>query len=435
MMVITFAVTIAVLDFVFRRSAEQAARDLLEIQVFALIGAAMPDAEGELMIPLSQLDPRLRQPGSGLYAEIRDGDGSLLWRSPSAVGLSLGASVDLGAGRQYFARRVLADGQAALVIGLGISWELGPDLSPAFSVFAAEDLAPYERQLATFRRQLSGWFTAVMLLLLGALWLALRAGLGPLRRMRREIAAVQAGRLPALGERYPRELAGVTQALNALLSAERRRMQRYRNSLADLAHSLKTPLAVARTELEAGQPDRGRLVAEVERMQAAVDWQLRRAAATGPSTLSPQAVSLAPVAESIAASLDRLHAARGIRSRLDIPPGLSCLVEEGDLYELLGNLMDNAWKWARGEVEVSALRSPSGLLRITVADDGPGIPGSQRDRVLVRGVRIDQSGVPAGHGIGLAVVREIVDLYQGELAIGRSPAGGTSITVEIPAQR
>lgn len=170
MLVVAFAGTILALDYVFRRSAEEGARELLEIQVYALIGAAIPGPQGGLTIPEFQLEPRLRQPGSGLYAEIRDGDGRLLWRSPSAVGLDLGGGIPLAAGEQYFARRRLDPAIEALVTGFGISWELGPDLSAAFTLFAAEDLAGYRRQLTVFRRQLTGWFAGVMLLLLGALW-------------------------------------------------------------------------------------------------------------------------------------------------------------------------------------------------------------------------------------------------------------------------
>lgn len=435
MLVVAFAGTILALDYVFRRSAEEGARELLEIQVYALIGAAIPDAGGLLSIPEFQLEPRLRQPGSGLYAEIRDGGGALLWRSPSAVGLDLGGGLALTAGEQYFGRRQLDPFAEALVIGLGISWELGPDLSPAFTVFAAEDLEGYRRQLATFRRQLTGWFAGVMLLLLGAHWLVLRAGLAPLRRMEREIGAIADGASESLGERYPRELAGVAAGFNALLGAERRRMQRHRDSLADLAHSLKTPLAVLRTETAAAAPDRATLEGQLLRMQAVIDDQLRRAAASGPRPLGTKPVAVLPVAREIAASLARLHAARTIDCRLQVPAALEYPLEPGDLYELLGNLLENAWKWARGTVTLAAATGAGGELKLSVADDGPGIPATERQRVLARGVRADQRGGQPGQGIGLAVVDEIVRLYGGELAIDEAPGGGARVVVRLPGRQ
>ena len=434
MLVVAFAGTILALDYVFRRSAEEGARELLEFQVYALIGAAIPDPRGLLVIPEFQLEPRLRQPGSGLYAEIRDGRGELLWRSPSAVGLDLGDDVLLSVGEQYFSRRQLDPALEALVVALGISWEMGPDLSPVFNVFAAEDLEGYRRQLATFRRQLTGWFAGVMLLLLGAHWLMLRAGLAPLRRMEHEIRAIGNGASESLGERYPRELAGVAAGFNALLGAERRRMQHHRDSLADLAHSLKTPLAVLRTETAAAAPDRATLESQLLRMQAVIDDQLRRAAATGPRPLGTRPVAILPVAREIAASLARLHAARAIDCRLHVPAELEYPLEPGDLYELLGNLLENAWKWARGTVTLAAATGANGALELSVADDGPGIPAAERQRVLARGVRADQRGGQTGQGIGLAVVDEIVRLYAGELEIGEAPGGGARVVVRLPGR-
>jgi len=431
MLVLAFAVTIIVLDLVFRRSAEQGARELLELQIYALIGAAMPDEAGWLELPELQLEPRLRQPGSGLYAEIRAADGALLWRSPSALGLDLGSTLPLATGERWFGRRQLEAGSDALLSGLGISWELESGQLAGYRFYVAEDLQPYRRQLATFRQQLSGWFATVMLVLLTALWLALRAGLGPLRKMRRELLAIENNSRTALSNDYPRELAGVTQGLNTLLATERRRLQRYRDSLADLAHSLKTPLAVLRTEIESASPARDTLRAQLERMQTVVDYQLRRAAATGPRSLALRGLNIRPVAQELATSLARLHQQRAIHCELSIAEDCAYPIESADLYELLGNLMDNAWKWARSRIIVRA-ESAAGSFTLSVEDDGPGIAAAERERVLARGVRADSRGQQPGHGIGLAVVSDIVHLYGGQLTIDRSPAGGARFTINLP---
>ncbi len=432
MLLAAFGITVVVLDVVFRRSAEAALADQLEVQVLALIGAAEPDEAGNLSVPKRLLEPRLRNPGSGLYTEILDASGLPLWRSPSTVGLDLATGATLKAGERAVTRRMLPDGSEVLLFGLGINWELGPTATPAFQVFAAADLAGYEAQLERFRQQLLGWFSGVMFVLLAALWLAIRLALRPLRRMSGEITAIEAGRQAAFDADYPRELVGVTRGLNALLGSERQRMQRYRTTMDDLAHSLKTPLAVLRTELGNSQPDAATLRGQLDRMQSVVDYQLRRAAASGPRSLAARPVALAPPLSEIVASLRKIHHGKTVDCELQIPDGASYPAEQGDLYEIFGNLLDNAWKWCNGRIVVTVVMDGADTLTISVADDGPGIPDDQTGSVLGRGVRADQRGDVPGQGIGLAVVREIVALYRGSVAISRSTLGGAELLVRLP---
>jgi two-component system sensor histidine kinase PhoQ len=177
---------------------------------------------------------------------------------------------------------------------------------------------------------------------------------------------------------------------------------------------------------------------QVGRMQAVIDYQLRRAAATGPRTLAPTPVVLAPIAREIAASLRKIHRDRPIDCRLEIPEHARYPAEAGDLYELIGNLLDNAWKWAAGRVAVRMTQAPPGsecdapALSIEVADDGPGIPAELAEQVLARGVRGDERGEVPGQGIGLAVVNELVGLYGGSLTIGRSGLGGALVRITLP---
>lgn len=430
MLVAAFGITIVVLDLVFRGSAEEALADQLDTQVFALIGAVEPDEVGNLTIPQRLLEPRLGNPGSGLYAEILDASGLPLWRSSSAVGLDLATGATLNAGQRTLTRLSLADGTRALMLGVAINWELGPTATPAFQVFVAADLAASERQLGEFRSQLFGWFSGVMFILLVAIWLAIRFGLQPLRRMSGEIAEIEKGRREALSDEYPLELEGVGRGFNTLLRSERQRMERYRTTMDDLAHSLKTPLAVVRTEVEAGHPERATLQAQVSRMQSVIDYQLKRAAAMGPRSLAARPVPLLPVLTELAASLRKIHRDRSVACELKVPEGCSYPAEQGDLYEILGNLMDNAWKWCRSRIVVT-VQAGDGL-SVVVADDGPGIPDDQTEAVLARGIRADQRGDVPGQGIGLAVVREIVGLYGGNLRIGRAALGGAEITIHLP---
>jgi two-component system sensor histidine kinase PhoQ len=250
--------------------------------------------------------------------------------------------------------------------------------------------------------------------------------------MSAEITAIEAGRQEAFGDGYPRELTGVTRGLNMLLGAERQRMERYRTTMDDLAHSLKTPLAVAGTELVGDQPDTATLRAQIDRMQSVVDYQLRRAAASGPRSLAARPVVLEPLLVDIIASLRKIYRDKPVNCELQIPDGASCPAEPGDLYEIFGNLLDNAWKWCAGRIVVTVSSSGGAALCISVADDGPGIPDDQTEAVLGRGVRAGHRGDVPGHGIGLAVVREIIGLYQGSVSINRSPLGGTEVRLMVP---
>lgn len=440
-----FAGTIALLDTLFRQTSEEAIRDVLEVQVLTLIGLAEPGDDGNLELPADLPETRLNSLSSGLFAEIVDPVGKRVWRSPSAVGVDLAAGLTVGSGERVFDRRRLSDGTEALVLGVGITWELVGDASYGFQVYVGEDLAAYQRRLARFRQQLFGWFAAVMVALIVMIWFLLRRGLRPVRRMERDIAAIEKGDVELLDEDYPRELVGVARNMNALVLSERQRISRFRTTMDDLAHSLKTPLAVLRTELDSREPQTDVLHEQVARMQGVVDYQLRRAAATGPRTLARKLVKLTPICREVASSLRKIHTEKTVQFEMSAPDGLDYPAEQGDLYELIGNLLDNAWKWCDGRVAIDLRNETSDTSRelvLVVTDDGPGIPDGEVDEVLGRGHRAsigrdDRRGDVPGHGIGLAVVAEIVGLYGGTLQIARGDGdgdgdGGARVEVRLP---
>ena len=265
-----------------------------------------------------------------------------------------------------------------------------------------------------------------MLVLLAALWLAVRFGLRPLRLMSSEISEIEEGRREALSEEYPRELAGVGRGFNTLLRSERQRMERYRTTMDDLAHSLKTPLAVVRNEIGGPQPDRATLTAQVERMQSVIDYQLKRAAAMGPRSLAAKAVPLEPVLTELVASLRKIHRDRAVACELHVPDGASYPAEQGDLYEILGNLLDNAWKWCREKIVVTVRTGD--LLEVSVEDDGPGIPEDIADRLFQPFV----SGRPGGSGLGLAIVQRAVEAHRGLITVTSAVGEGTTFTIFLP---
>jgi two-component system sensor histidine kinase PhoQ len=257
--------------------------------------------------------------------------------------------------------------------------------------------------------------------------LLLHWALAPLARVTREVRELESGRQDDIRGRYPAEIALLTDNINELVRGERVRQSRYKEALSYLAHSLKTPLAVLRSSSDDTGQLPGVVKEQVARMDGIVQHQLARAAAGGGAVFAA-AMPLAPWIERIRASLVKVYADKGVEFDVRCDSDVTWRVEEGEAFELLGNLMDNAAKWARGLVSVRAWRE-GGRLRLRFDDDGPGF--SDTSDVLKLHVRGDER-VP-GHGVGLAVVDEIVRAHGGELQLGRSDSGGARVDVSLPA--
>jgi two-component system sensor histidine kinase PhoQ len=437
-LILFFALTIGVLDTVFRSLADTSLRELLSEQVVGLVTAVDLNRDGGIEVNLLDPESRLDVPGSGLYAVVRDQSGRLLWSSPSLAGTGLELGLSMPVGGIDFRYLKARDGTRVAELSRGLQWDYAAGASKNLVFTAADSTEPQRRQLWRFRQQMAGWFGALVLALLAMMGWMMRRALSPVRRLEQEIAAVEAGTAQGLGTDYPRELAGVAQGLNALLESERNRIARYRDTLGNLAHSLKTPLAVIRAQLGGtSEGESASLTHEVDRISQIVAHQLRRAAAGGGVTLGQASVPILPLVTELRATLLRVHAAKDLCIDLDVPPQLGFLGDSGDILELLGNVLDNACKWCRSRASVSArlavANEPAHRLVIVVEDDGAGIAAADRERVTERGVRADEC-VP-GHGLGLAMVRDTVALYGGELAIGSSGTlGGARVELRLPGR-
>jgi two-component system sensor histidine kinase PhoQ len=423
------------LDQAFRASAESALRERLQSHLYALLAAADLNASNRLELPVELPEPRFNLVGSGLMAEVRDAAGTPVWRSRSALGAGFaGASPSSVPGERVYTQTAGGETAARLMLSFATRWEGGGE--PQIYVFhVAERLDEHAAQIRQFRRGLFGWLAAATLLLLVAQALILRWGLAPLRRVAQDLSEMEAGRAPALSGRYPAELQPLIDNLNALLAEARQHLQRYRDTLGNLAHSLKTPLAVLRGSVEAKAPvEELRAVAQeqLQNMNEIVEYQLQRAAAAGRTALSAP-LPVAPAARKLLTALEKVYAAKSLRVETDIAPEVMFRGDEGDLLEILGNVADNAFKWARSRVRVQAQNPAAGRsgarFTLRIEDDGPGIPDDQVQRVRARGARAD-AAIP-GHGLGLAVVQEIVELYDGALVIARSPLGGAAVEVRL----
>jgi two-component system sensor histidine kinase PhoQ len=420
----------------FRDSAEAGLRERLLGYAYALLAAADEDRDGRLLLPRALPDPRFSNPESGVYALVRSTDGRFAWRSPSLTGRDGDFLRPQPPGTQAYHDQTLGELQVQ-VINFGIAWEDYLGSARHYTLAVASDTAPLLAEVAGFRSALWTWLGGLALALLLAQALILRWGLAPLRRVAADLRRIEAGRADRLEGAYPRELRGLTASLNALIASSQASQQRYRNSLGDLAHSLKTPLAILRNAADGDPPRdfRATVSEQVQRMDGIVQHQLRRAAAAGPGGLG-RALPVAPQAERLARSLAKVYRDKALSLEQALDPGARFFGDEGDLLEVLGNLMDNACKYGRSRLRITAapLAAPgsgrAGLL-LRVEDDGPGIDPARAPEVLQRGRRMDQS-MP-GQGLGLSVAADIVAVYGGQIGIGSSALGGAALEVRFPA--
>ena len=397
----------------------------LQSTVYLLLAGAELDAGGMLVMPAAFPEPRLSLPGSGMYANIVNTARREEWQSPSTVGLHPPFLRSVAVG-QWRSETVGAGGRDYLAIGYGVNWAGRAQAAPLV-LSVLEDKAEFDLEIGIFERTSWMWLGGAAVLLLLSQTLLLQWGLSPLRRVAREIRGIEDGEQAEVEGRYPTEIAALTNNLNTLIKQERLRQTRYREALSFLAHSLKTPLAVLRTAMNEPAQLPAVVTQQVARMDGIVQHQLGRAAASGSSRFAPY-LSLPSVLSRIRDSLAKVYAEKGLVFTLDCPPGLTWRIGEGDAFELLGNVMDNAAKWAMKSVAVS-VRREGDRLHIRVDDDGPGFGDTQA--VLLLHVRGDEK-VP-GHGVGLAVVNDLVASHDGELNLSRSDCGGARIDIVLRA--
>ncbi|HEY2433242.1 MAG TPA: sensor histidine kinase [Vicinamibacterales bacterium] len=309
----------------------------------------------------------------------------------------------------------------------------------------------------TFHRAAFQWIAVVHgsphLLMLGTIlvtvagYVIVRRGLSPLDTMRRSLGAVRTGAAERVEGRFPAEVQPLVVELNALLLHQQQAVRRAHAKAGDLAHGLKTPLAILTHEAERaaanGQTDLAAGISEqVERMRRQIEYHLAHARAAASGATAGARAPIAESAQALARTMLRLHAERGVAIEISVDPAHHVRCDRADLDEMLGNLLDNACKWGRGQVTVTSVFIPpegdsradapqNGAIAIVVEDDGPGIEPALRDAVLQRGVRADEAA--PGSGLGLAIVRELAELYDGRVSLDAAPAGGLSAKLTLPA--
>jgi len=410
----------------------------LQTTVYLLMAGAELDGAGGLVMSPSLAEPRLSLPGSGLYASIVNHDKGETWRSSSTAGANPPFQRGQATGQWEFdtvhapqAQQAqqgdqAISGGAFLAASYAVKWAVNDQAAHlVFSVL--EDKAEFDLELATFKRTLWSWLGATGVLLLVTQTLLLRWGLTPLGQMAGEIQHIETGMQTRVEGSYPSELAGLSHNLNLLIDQQRARQTRYKEALDDLAHSLKTPLAAMRASLTQPSELPATVAQQISRMDDIVRHQLGRAGASGAHRFAPF-LTLKPVGIRICDTLTKVYVDKQLAFVMACPPELSWRLDEGDAFEMLGNLLDNAAKWARHEVGLRIWLDDAQGLCIRVTDDGPGF--AEPLAKLARGVRLDES--VSGHGIGLAVVKDLVASYLGALKISNAPSGGAQVDIVLP---
>lgn len=424
------------LRVLFERSITRRTQTELEADLRQLRRGMEVDGSGVIRIAREPTDPQFDIVFGGRYWQIQE-NGTTLLRSRSLSEASLDVPQNM----------VLGDSSVQI-------WLEGPEAQRLYSVVRdhtvpATDKAPrrtlrittavdaieIEEDTNKFSNDLfSSLFGLALLLLLGA-WAHVTIGLRPLEALRSKVAAVREGKARRLDGDYPEEVMPLVSETNALLEAQEQALRRARERAGDLAHGLKTPLAImsanARTLQRKGDDEiAGEIEKQVEAMRRHVERELALARARGSQPAGRAAIDVAPLIEQIAAAIRSLPRGEAFDWRIDLSPPIDIKVDADDFHNILGNLVDNAHKWARNEIRIKAFRD-GGWARFIVEDDGPGVPDEEIERVLQRGERADTS--VGGTGLGLAIVNDLVELYGGKLQLARSALGGLKATVSLPA--
>lgn len=417
---ISLVALFVLLGFLLSQALRHTAEEVMETRLMhdaeALLGAITVDADGNLQFAYEYIGPIYHRPFSGHYYVVRIGDREFRSRSLWDEGLALPAALPTAWPAQGL--RVEATGpqnQRLLLIARDFRKQ-----DRNIRITVAEDLTPVEADIRTFQRRYAAIAAGVLILVLVVQMLLVRHGLTPLRRLRREIVELERGERQALDERAPAEVAPLVSELNRLLHTLQQRLQRSRNSLGNLAHALKAPLTLIHQQAERPELDnhpevRKELLARAGIIRDLIERELQRARVAG-SAAPGHNLDLETEIADLIVSLKAIYRAKNLAFRLDLPKGAVCPMDREDLLELLGNLLDNACKWARNTVALTVEPGKPWVFR--VEDDGPGTPTEHLTRLTQRGTRLDEQ--TEGHGLGLAIVQDIVASYGGDIRFSES---------------
>ncbi|MFT4926781.1 MAG: two-component system sensor histidine kinase PhoQ [Phenylobacterium sp.] len=407
----------------FKKSQVKALEQQLEANLYAVISEIDLDAE-EVDISSAVLPPLFSQVGSDSEALIEQ-YGQVIWRSDSALNTKVQASSktpEPGQPLFYFENHYWHHTYA-----LFFDNEFG---TRNLVIHIRQHESILNAQLNEFRQTTILWFIGIDTLLVLALAFGLWSTLAPINKLDIQIKRVEKGLSPVIDGQFPKELTRVKEDINLLISQQERQKNRYRSSLSDLTHALKTPVAVLKSSSVA---DDEMVTEQLDRMTNIIEHQLRKASSGGEDVWKKK-VQVAPVVEKLLSVMAKIYQQKEILFIRELADDAFFYGDEADLMEISGNLIDNASKAATLQVRVSAKATGTNgkALLLTIEDDGPGVKPEQREKLLIRGQRLDT--YEDGHGVGLAIVNDLVNSYDAALQIMDSPLGGAKFVVDFAAK-
>ena len=425
-----------ILSNAFRMSVQGDFDAELQTSMDGLVAAAGYDPSGAIQLEPRYLSSKFQRAYSGDYWQIAPAGGGKAMISHSLLDRTIRLGDDkTSAEGMIWGYADGPDQQHLRVLSRRVEFPIAatarPDDSRAYMFTVASDMSEVDRRISEFNGTLIWSFAILGLGLVAAVFIQVRVGLLPLRRVTAALARIRSGSARKLEGEFPAEIEPLANELNSLIEHSAEVVGRARSYVSNLAHFLKTPLTVLSSEAAANPgPLADQVSRQVTSMRRQVDHYLTRARAAGALDVLGNRTAVAPVLEDLARVLRRIHAEGNVQIELRCPTLLAFRGERQDLEEMAGNLIDNACKWCRRNVRVS-VQAQGANLRLSVEDDGPGLTPDERRQVGERGERLDES-VP-GTGLGLAIVRDIAKLYGGTLELEASPLGGLEARLTLPA--
>ncbi|MCJ7528651.1 MAG: ATP-binding protein [Methyloceanibacter sp.] len=428
--------TAIILVSLYRQAVERNFDARLNVYLTSLVASTTQGAPTKPKEPTNLGEPVFGIPFSGWYWQIKPLDGAARpdFVSDSLLDqqLELPSQNDIPPDKSL-TRRAYATGpeqQRVRIVEREIK-PAGPSSNP-YSYAVAGDASEIDRDLAEFTTMLIAALAVLGLGLLAATYFQVRFGLAPLRDMRQNLSEIRSGEAERLEGEMPEEIRPLQQELNALIQSNREIVDRARTHVGNLAHALKTPLSVISNEARTHKgPLSDKVVEQAEIMRTHITHHLDRARVAARSSVIGDITDVDGVLQALKRTLDRIYEERGLDVEVVSIPGLKFQGEKQDFEEMVGNLLDNACKWATSRVRAEARRGerPARFM-VVVDDDGPGLTEAERAKVGQRGQRLDES--KPGSGLGLSIVADLAHLYKGSLALEPSPEGGLRARLELP---
>ena len=420
LLILFLGTTAWVLDQALQQRLSLSLKNELQAQLYGFLSAMDETKQGQLKISDSLFDPRFSQPDSGFYAQLASH--KKIWQSNSLLGKDLNfvQSGKTGSWRYQTTASILS-------LNLSFAWQQLDGQEVNYTLAVAQSLEPMKQAQYAFRHTLLFWLGGLVVVLLLVQWLLLFWGLSPLREVAEKLSAIKQGKEKQLTGFYPKELQDLTHNINALIEHNHSLQTRYKESLANLAHSLKTPLAVLQSLAEGDDAEvlHKELKIQLPAMNQLITYQLKKARSQAVSNPITR-VDTKQVIERIVNSLQKVYRNKHMTCHLALSNTVYFQGDESDWMEIAGNVLDNAFKYGKSQISVSLSAQDSGFT-LVVEDDGNGIDAADYDNILHRGVRLDEQ--VQGQGIGLSVVNQLLESYRGKLSLSTSDLGGLKVTL------